>query len=202
MHANDTPSRHINLWRKVKGHIGPQVYDRLNEIQVEVEAGEGRTRARNDAVRDSFTRCLRAICLDLFHANEVDPEMVTGVHRNRTQLGKNTTYPTFVTARTFLATLDGLHATGYVEEVSLGTQASGMSTRIRATPKLIKKMSIAGFTKLDILDHSQGIRLAISGPKSKTKVPTAYSDTVDTKRWQANLDIINSEVELRLPSSA
>lgn len=198
MQTEEPPSRHVNLWRQVRGPVGPKIYDRLLEIQSEVEAGEGRTRARKGANKDRFTQCLRALCLDLFHANEVDPEMVTGVHRNRTRLGKNTTYPTFVTARIFLATLDGLHATGYVEEVLLGTQASGMSTRIRATPKLIKKMSVAGFTKLDILDHSKGIRLAISRPKSKTKVPTAYSDTIDTKRWQANLDIINSEVESHL----
>ena len=115
MHANETPSRHINLWRKVKRHIGPQVYDRLNEIQVEVEAGEGRSRARNDAVRDSFTRCLRAICLDLFHANMVDPTMITGVHRSHNRLTKNAAYPSFITARTFEAALDGLHATGFQE---------------------------------------------------------------------------------------
>ena len=194
MTDSDAPSRPINLWRKVKGCAGPKVYDRLTEIQTEVEAGEGRTRARKEAVRVGFTQCLRSICLDLFHANKVDPVMVTGVHRNNNRLTKNATYPTFVTVDAFVAALDGLHATGYVEEVSRGTEGSGKTTRVRATPKLIQKMSVEGFAKPDMTDHSKGIRLAIGDSNTKTKVATAFSDNIETSRWQTNLDIINREI--------
>lgn len=190
----ELPSRPINLWRKVKGPVGPQVYDRLDEIQAEVEAGEGRTRARRASVSDDFVKCIRAICLDLFHANEVDPVMVTGVHRSHNQLTSNVAYPTFITARTFEAALDGLHATGYVEEVSRGTQGSGRTTRVRATPQLIRKMSVVNFSKPDIADTSDGIRLALASGKFKSKVRTAFSDTAETTLWRANLDIINREM--------
>ena len=194
MTINELPSRHINLWRKVKGPVGPRIYDRLDEIQEEVEAGEGRTRTRPASVSDDFVKCIRAICLDLFHANKVDPVMVTGVHRNHNQLTKNASYPTFVTARTFGAALDGLHATGYVEEVSKGTEGSGKTTRVRATPQLIQKMSVIGFSKPDISDNAEGIRLALTNGKSKSKVRTAYSDNAETARWRANLDVINREI--------
>ncbi|MDX2485263.1 MAG: hypothetical protein QNK42_16565 [Pseudodonghicola sp.] len=124
----------------------------------------------------------------------MDAEMVTGVHRNSTRLTKNTTCPPFVTGRTFLAALDGLHATGYVEEVSKGNEGSGKTTRIRATPKLIQKMSVAGFSKPEIADHSTGIRLALGDSNTKTKVQTAFANTHETSRWQTNLNTINSEI--------
>ncbi len=194
MTCTELPSRHINLWRKASGIAGPKVYDRLNEIQVEVEAGEGRTNVRSGAVTQNFSKCVYAICLDLFHANKVDPVMLTGVHRDHNKLGKNAAYPSFVTVRVFEAALDGLHATGYVEEISKGTEASGKTTRIRATPQLIKKMSVVDFSKLDIADSSKGIRLVLGDSSSDLKVRTAYSDTAETARWQSNLDVINTEI--------
>jgi len=194
MTASESPSRHINLWRKVKGHIGPQVYDRLDEIQAEVEAGEGRTKRRSDAVKDRFTGCLRAICLDLFHANAVDAVMLTGVHRDHNRLGKNPTYPPFVSTRTFEAALDGLYATGYVEEVSKGNEGSGKTTRVQAKPKLIQKISVKGFAKPDLSDNSGSVRLALPIGKTKRKQPTAFTSTVETAQWEANLSTINQEI--------
>lgn len=194
MQANDTPSRHINLWRSVKGRFGPLLNDRLHEIQAEIEAIELRGAARSIAANQRFKSCVRAICLDLFHAYEVDPSMVTGVHRDKTRLGKNAAYPSFVTAPAFLHALKGLQAIGYVEEVAKGTQGSGKTTRVKATPHLIRKLTISGFSKRDIISKSKGIRLAIGHGKNEPKVPTAYADTSETNRWQANLDIINTEI--------
>ncbi len=99
-----------------------------------------------------------------------------------------------MTARPFIQALNGLQAIGYVEEDVKGTQGSHQTTRVKAKPKLIRKLTVSGFSKLDIINNSKGIRLAIGDSKNEPKVPTAYANTSETIRWQANLDVINSEI--------
>ena len=184
-----TPSRPINLFRRPSGKQSPAILDRLDAIQAEVD-GLGLRRARDEASSKRYQQCLRAICLDLYVACCSDVELSIGVSRDNTALTRNSGYPDFVTPRQFLAALDGLMTSGYVSQVSLGTEASGQSTRIRATQKLYDQLSLSVEGRNSIVDATDPVRLKI-GKQGGPKRPLAYANTVDTVRWRSNLNWIN-----------
>ena len=190
MEQEDNPSRHINLWRKATGKLAPKVIDRLDEIQTDVEGSEKR-KARPTANRERFRQCLRAICLDLFYSYQFDPNLEIGVHRGNDKLTKNPTYPDFVTARVFVDALDGLAALGYIDTLSLGTEASGKSSRVRGTQKLVTKLSVAGMKNADLLETDDLIRVKIDQGKGKPKRRIVFDETEQTERWRRNLTKIN-----------
>lgn len=181
-------SRHINLWRKVTGPLAPKVIDRLDEVQIEVEQSEER-RARSAGDAERFRQCLRGICIDLFYAYKLSPKQQVGVHRGNSKLTQNAIYPMFVTARIFLDALDGLEAMGYLETLSLGTEASGRTTRIRATQKLVVKLDVFGVRNTDIIDTDDLIRVNIGQKTDKRRVK--FEETEQTELWRRNLRRIN-----------
>lgn len=191
MSRDQAPSRPINLHRRARGNHAPAVLDRLDAIQRDVEQVAKERRARDATTADRFRSCLRAICLDLFEAYAADPEMEIGVRRDRSALTANPWYPSFVTARPFLDALDGLTGAGYVEQLSLGNEASGRSTRVRATEELVDRLTIRGFSTQDIEDNSDPIRLKVGKPRSPKK-RIAFAETEDTLRWRNNLVRINT----------
>lgn len=183
-------SRPINLFRKATGPRAPAVLDRLDAVQSEIEALENR-RARDSASSNRFRHCLRALCLDLFAAYVLDPKMEIGVSRDSSALSANPAHPPFVSARPFIDALNGLISSGYVEQLSLGNEASGHSTRVRATPKLIGQLTIANFSVRDIAVTSDLIQLKL-GRWGKPKKRVKFDDTPDTVRWRSNLSLINA----------
>lgn len=183
-------SRPVNLFRTVKGRHAPAVLDRLDAVQVEVEAQEER-RARDSASSERFRQCLRALCLDLYDAHFSDPQMLVGVWRDNSALTGNPALPAFVAARPFVDALDGLIATGYVEQVRLGSEASGKSTRVRATQKLREKLTIGDFSVRELAVTSDTIQLKI-GKWGSPKKRIRFDDTADTVRWRNNLSLINA----------
>lgn len=183
-------SRPINLFRKVTGPRAPAVLDRLDAIQSEIEAQENR-RVRDNASGNRFQYCLRALCLDLFAAYVSDPNMEIGVSRDSTALSANPAHPPFVSARPFVDALNGLISSGYVEQLSLGNEASGHSTRVRARSKLIAQLTIADFSVRDMVVNSDLIQLKL-GKRGKQKKRTKFDDTPDTVRWGNNLALINA----------
>ena len=182
----DSSSRHINMWWQPKGELAPKVIDRLDEIQEDVERLEGR-RARSPSGGQRFRRCLRAICLDLFHAYEFDPSEVIGVHRGNSALTKNPNYPSFVTARSFLQALDGLISSGYVEMLSLGSEASNRTSRVKATEKLHRKMDVLRGRRASIFDTNDPIRVMLDQEGKKEKRRATFIETGQTHRWRENL---------------
>ncbi|MDP5217866.1 hypothetical protein Q5Y75_11610 [Ruegeria sp. 2205SS24-7] len=193
MQVTDRASRRINLFRKPRGKHAPAIYDRLDRIQLEVERTEDR-RARDRKTEHKFRQCLRAICLDLFVAHTADPEMLIGVSRDNSRLSKpRPDHPDFVSARPFLDALEGLIRTGYAEQVSLGIEASGKSSRIRGTSKLIDHLGVGQLKQTHIIDNSDPIRLKV-GPKGDKKL-TAFLDTAETQRWRANVKRINEHLQ-------
>lgn len=189
MFENFTPSRPINLFRRPTGMRSPAILDRLDAIQEEVELHEQR-RARDEAAANRFRLCIRAICLDLFVAMRADAELCVGIRRDNTGLSKNAAYPDFVSPRPFIAALDGLIDAGYVLQVTLGNEASGQSSRIKATHKLHDKLSFCIENAADIVDATDPIRLKV-GKQGKPKKFLHYEDDTDTLRWRANLCRIN-----------
>ncbi len=179
------------MWREPRGRLAPKVIDRLDEIQEDVERVEGR-RARSPSEGLRFRQCLRAICLDLFHAYEFDPSQVIGVHRGNTALTGNPNYPPFVTARSFLQALEGLVRCGYVESVSLGSEASGQTSRVRATAKLHRKMDVLRGHRTSIFDTNDPIRVMLDQEGKKEKRRVAFIETEQTRQWRENLERINS----------
>jgi hypothetical protein len=181
-------SRPINLYKRVTGNLAPAIYDRLDSIQDDIELLiPGRVQDRQS--KEKFRQCLRALCLDLFDAHLSDPHMLVGVRRDNTALTKNPVYPEFVTARQFLRALEGLISGDYIQQVTLGNEGSGKTSRIRATDKLTNALSMRGFRSKDIADGTDPIRLKI-GPKYHKKL-TPFKDTKDTLRWRDNLNRIN-----------
>jgi hypothetical protein len=183
-------SRPINLFRTATGPRAPAVLDRLDAVQSEIEALENR-RARDSASGNRFRHCLRALCLDLFAAYVLDPKMEIGVSRDSSALSANPAHPPFVSARPFVDALNGLISSGYVEQLSLGNEGSGQSTRVRATPKLIGQLTIADFSVRDMLLTHDLIQLKL-GRRGKPKKRVKFEDTPDTVRWRNNLSLINS----------
>jgi hypothetical protein len=190
MFENVTPSRPINLFRRPTGMRSPAILDRLDAVQKEVELHEQR-RARDASSADRYRMCLRAICLDLFDAMQADQELCVGVRRDKTALTNNAAYPDFVSARPFLAALDGLFTAGYARQVSLGTEASGQTSRVRGTQKLHATLSICISRPDDLIDTTDPIRLKV-GKRGARKKSMRYADTPDTIRWRANLTRINA----------
>lgn len=186
-------SRHINLWRKVTGPLAPKVIDRLDEIQREVENMEVR-RERSEGERERFKQCIRSICLDLNYAYGFDPHQRIGVHRGKSSLSRNPAYPEYVTARTFLAALNGLDAVGYLKVHSLGTEASSMTTRVSATQKLHAKLSVTGLTNSHMIDTDDVIRVNIAIGTNLNKCRVAFEETEQTQRWRSNLNAINQNI--------
>lgn len=182
------PSRPINLHLRPKKAMAPAVYDRLDGIQIEVEAQGGRRR-RDSAASNRFRSSLRALCLDVDAAFQLDPTTLIGVRCDHNALTNNTSYPDFVTDRTFNDALKGLIATGYVEHISLGTQASGISTRVRGTPKLRKCLQIGERGVPELEDHSDLIRLKLGKKGAKKRV--RVDDDDHTMEWRRNLERIN-----------
>lgn len=168
--------------------MAPAVYDRLDRIQAEVEEWEARRRRDREAA-DRFRSCLRALCLDLDAAYRHDVAMVIGVRRDTTALTRNPTYPDFVTARPFLDALNGLIATNHVEHVSIGTEASGQSSRVRGTQKLRECLRIGERSAPELEDHSDLIRLKLGKRDAKKRVRFIAND--QTLKWQQNLERIN-----------
>jgi hypothetical protein len=170
------------------------VIDRLDEIQEDVERMEHR-RARSPSEGSRFRQCLRAICLDLFHAYDFDPSEEIGVHRGHSALTRNPRYPAFVTARTFLNALDGLERAGYLKVLSLGTEASNRTSRVRATERLIKKVDVSKGVRADIGGTDDSIRVLISQGKGKPKQRVSFVETDQTSIWRQNLAYINKSIE-------
>jgi hypothetical protein len=189
MFENVTPSRPINLFRRPTGKRSPAILDRLDAIQEEVELQE-RRRARDASAADRYRKCLRAICLDLLDAMQADQELCVGVRRDKSALTNNAAYPEFVSARQFLAALGGLLRAGYATQVSLGTEASGKTTRIKGTQKLHSALAICIEYPDEVIDTTDPIRLKVGKPH-QTKKSIRYEDTPDTIQWRANLENIN-----------
>lgn len=184
-----------------KGAKAPAVYDRLDKIQYQVEQLRTK-RTRDTGAARRFRCCLRALCLDLDAAYQLDPLMVVGVRRDRTALTQNPIYPRFVTARPFIDALDGLIATGHVEQVSLGNEGSGKSTRIRGTAKLRQSLLIGEWSTPHLEDHSELIRLSVGKRDNKKRI--SYQDNVQTMRWRKDLERINwnnSNYDIRIDLS-
>ena len=179
------------MWREPRGKLAPKVIDRLDEVQEDVERLEGR-RARSPSEGLRFRQCIRAICLDLFHAYEFDTSEVIGVHRGHSALTKNPNYPTFVTARSFLQALDGLISSGYVDKLSLGSEASNRTSRVRATEKLQRKMDVLRGRRASIFDTNDPIRVMLDQEGKKEKRRATFIETGQTHRWRENLARINN----------
>lgn len=195
-------SRPINLYRGVSREAGPALFDRLDRIQSAIEALEVR-RARSELVQQRFRQCLRALCLDVYCAYLSDPDLLVGVRRDSSALTNNPDYPAFVTARTFIDALDGLIQIGCIDQVELGNEASGHSTRIRGTQKLFDALTEESSEAPDIIDESPLIILSI-GPRGR-KTRKQFEDTPQTIIWRANLERINqnnSSYEITLNISA
>jgi hypothetical protein len=179
------------MWREPKGKAAPKVIDRLDETQEDVERLENR-RARSPSEGLRFRQCLRAICLDLFYAYQFDSSEVIGVHRGNSALSKNTNYPSFVTARSFRQALDGLISAGYVDMLSLGSEASNRTTRVRATEKLHWKMDVLKGRRASIFDSNDPIRVMRSQKGTKEKLRVGFVETEQTRQLRENLERINS----------
>jgi hypothetical protein len=182
-------SRPINLHLRPKPSMAPAVFDRLDRIQGEVENQETRRRARDITAAHGFRNSLRAICLDLNAAFQLDPTMEIGVRRDNTALCNNPAYPKFVTARSFVDALDGLIATQHVEQISTGNEASGRSTRVRGTEKLCACLQIGGNAAPELQDHSDLIRLKVG--KKGAKRRQIFAEDEQTEKWRHNLECIN-----------
>ncbi len=128
--------------------------------------------------------------MDLFDAMQADQEMCVGVRRDKSALTNNAAYPEFVTARQFLDALAGMLTAGYATQVSLGTEASGRTSRIKGTQKLHATLSICIEYPDDVIDTTDPIRLKVGKP-SQTKKSIRYEDTSNTIQWRANLQRIN-----------
>lgn len=191
MEITDAPSRSINLWLEPKLKHAPAVYDRLDAIQKEVENLEIR-RTRNNATAEKFRKCLRAICLDLFDAYIADVEMLVGVPRDNNILSskdKSHGFPDFVAARPFKDALNGLIATKYIEQVSLGNESSGQRSRVVGTKQLVDKVGVGELCPKHLIDTSDPIILRV-GPK-RSKKRQGFVETEQTKKWRSNLNCIN-----------
>jgi len=117
-------------------------------------------------------------------------------------LNSNAAYPEFVSRRPFIDALDGLIVTGYVEQVSLGSEASGKSTRVRATSKLHKCLQIGNGNASPVTDHSELVRLRVGKRDKKKRV--GYKDDKQTELWRDNLEHINqmnSNYDIRIKLS-
>lgn len=79
---------------------------------------------------------------------------------------------------------------GFARQVSLGTEASGRSSRITGTQKLHTALSICIEYPDDVIDTTDPIRLKVGKPR-QTKKSIRYEDIPDTIRWRANLLKIN-----------
>ena len=161
---------------------------RLDKIQYQVEQLRTK-RTRDTASAHRFRCCLRALCLDLDVAYQLDPLMVVGVRRDRTALTRNPVYPDFVAARPFIDALDGLIATGHADQLSVGNEGSGKSTRIRGTAKLRHALLIGERSTLQLEDHSELVRLSVGKRDNKKRI--TYEDTVQTMQWRNDLERIN-----------
>jgi len=190
MDIAEAPSRPLNMFRKPKPALAHAIYDRLDRIQEVVEQHEAERRKRDRASAERFRDCLRGLCIDLFDAYLTDPHLLVGVRRDNNAFRRdNPALPAYATARTFRAALDGLEKAGYVEEVSLGNEASGKSTRVRGTIKLAQQLNIGHLKRDSLIDTSDVIILRV-GPKDR-KRRLGFAETPDTQRWRHNLNLIN-----------
>lgn len=197
----NSQSRPINLHRQPIGEIRPVLYDKLDDIQSEIETWENRQNRRGEDVKEHFRDCIRAICIDLCNAYALSPELEVGVSQDNTTLSNNPSYPTFVTRRPFIAALNGLQALGYVNELIKGSEASGKSTRIQATPKLMEKLRVVGqpdsVFRYSVEDTSDAIRvqtkIKVGGIKRTKRHP--FIDTPEVRQWRHNLHQYNEHIE-------
>lgn len=187
MPEKPTPSRPINLYRQPRAKRASAVFDRLDAIQEDVEALAKRRR-RDADTETRFRSSLRAICLDLYDAMRSDIDLCVGVSRSNSALSGNADLPSFVSARQFLAALDGLIRAEYVVQVSLGTEASGQTTRVKGTQKLQDKLQMCVARPEDVTDTRDPIRLRVGKPKKTLQ----FDDDENTVRWRANLLRINA----------
>ncbi|WP_109312201.1 hypothetical protein [Ruegeria sp. AU67] len=193
MELTDAPSRPINLWRTPKDQFAPAIFDRLDHIQAEVEQLENRRR-RDAASGARFRKCLRAICLDLFDAYVADADMQVGVAKDNNALSrKNLDQPEFVSARPFLDAYKGLVEAGYMDELSIGSEASGRRTRVRGTKLLVEKLGIAGLRPEHLVDTSDPIILRVK--RNGKKKRHAFIDTDQIVQWRDNVEQINRHLE-------
>ena len=190
-------SRPVNLHRTPSTKLAPAVYDRVDVIQAEIEEMQYKLnprRKRDERSANCFRDCLRALCLDLFEAFTVDPEMLVGVKRDTSALTRNPAYPSFVSARPFINALDGLIQAGFVQQVHLGSEWSRKSTRVRGTKLLAEQLGIGELRISDLLDTSDPIILRVGPKKMRRRV--AFSESADTTRWRENLTLINNHMVL------
>jgi len=120
----------------------PELNNCLTALCNEIEALEGRKRARSDDAAKKFRAAVRCIVLDLYVAWKSDPGLQVGIARGASSYAPKTRYDAFfLPYRAFKPAFDGLEALRYltVDRKGYHDAASGRGkvTRARATKKLI-----------------------------------------------------------------
>ncbi len=176
----------------------PELNNCVTSLRDEVEAIEGRQRARNKNAAKKFREAIRCIVLDLYVGWKSDPGLQISIAFGANYFTPKTRYDAFyLSYRPFKAAFDGLKKLGYLtidkkgyHDASTGT---GKVTRIRATESLINRLTGAGASIVAIIrDQREETIILKDGGKKKQVVD--YADTPFTKQARRNLEKINDRL--------
>jgi len=124
----------------------PELERCLSNLVDEIEAREGRARARSKHVAQAMRDSVRCLVLDLYVTSCADPDSVLGVVLSKRRLNESSRYkPDFATYDAFMAAFGGLRDCGYINVIQKGfiDRGTGESraTRVRATARLLSLLA-------------------------------------------------------------
>ncbi len=164
-------------------------------LRDEVEALEGRKRARNKNAAKKFREAIRCIVLDLYVGWKSDPDLQISIAFGANHFTPTTRYDAFyLSYRPFKAAFDGLKKLGYltIDKKGYHDAASGRGrvTKVRATEKLIDLLTGAGASVPAVMRSKSKVTIILRGP-DKSKSEINYVDTPFTEKARQRLATIN-----------
>jgi hypothetical protein len=176
----------------------PELAACLSELVRELESLESRQRQRGDDDSKRFRDAVRCLVLDLYVAWKTHPDLLVAIQLGNNHYTKKTRYRAlFLKWSSFKAAYDLLLQAGYINLVLAGFNdpltGIGRTTRIKATPKLIERLTNVRLTIPRISTRTQGIESIILRNSDKRAIE--YQDDNATRDMRAALENVNAHLQ-------
>lgn len=178
----------------------PEINACLNDMIIELNTREQRSRKRNEKAEKKFRAAVRCLTLDLYVAWKSDPTLLIAVARGKSHFSKKTRYSAlYISYDEFIQAFSGLRDLGYLEIAYEGfndrQSEVSRTTRVRATEKLIKTLTDKGsLTLANIRRSPPNEPHEIIALKDSNKQIIDYTETVITTKMRNDLNIINKNL--------
>lgn len=179
----------------------------LAKLAEQLEVAQGRQRSRPHAAQLDFEKCVEAIVLDLYRANQADRELEVGIAAGTSTLqatGNSRYGASFISARAFQAALKGLQNVGLVVRSTNfwndPTGAKSKTSRYKATEELVQLLEAKGAFAgaLKRRESAEGIHLKDTEKKLIEYGEVSFADEARKKLTSINTMLCEHWIDLAL----